>query len=718
MTRRGSATGKSSSNETMCADAGSIRVRQQSIIRSVLSIGKTVQKLQKHRSSEQLLALLTDCGLSDREIAAYLSFPSTLLEFEKQLTRSGLGYDGVAELLPLGREAASHAISLLASTGRLGQVEIGQLRQVPDAKSVSDHEALLEQRSIRMSLEARRLADAHVEQFTANARKLYTLMKQLRAKYVELAYYFQRIEHEYEENLIDDDEVQRRHSAWSDVDVRGTEFMVETRLQISALAVSLLEDFDRLLPFANVSRIDWLNPGIDDETRNLSESRYALAKLAEGSFSADFPSDTSRFYTWEPIEAIAYLAGIPSDVGSSRRFAPRPVKKLNAVSISTVSGAELIGLTNAGFRIRGFYFKRAPNKTPAMNRRDWPQGANSIEGGDFSTDLLTKCSVLGNQELHLITGVIPGEPFRESGHGEHDKREKFALALRAITVSKPQGFFFECEHEFDEPKHTPFKTKLMAQAREQGYISVGVARLDAQHFGIPQERKRVIFLGVRSDCASSLRIPCLAKPLHRTVGQCIVDIAFPYAAEIRSLPKKRRSPSQINYLNWEQEWLSTYGKSLAVPDTLTLVRKARGYEDKWLEAGFVIGDDAILQPGPHLSIYSRLPLTIDILKRLQGVPPDWEFEGSYDEQVEQICQTPPAVITRLMGHSVHEALTGNIVDFDEAAAANIHTKRWKASKGFHSMADADDPAMRIRADWREYVREAEGSEAEAHITSW
>lgn len=145
------------------------------------------------------------------------------------------------------------------------------------------------------------------------------------------------------------------------------------------------------------------------------------------------------------------------------------------------------------------------------------------------------------------------------------------------------------------------------------------------------------------------------------------------------------------------------------PDALSLIRGSSDTFDKWHKYGFNDYERHIVRPRLEDLQTDSVPLSLQILKRLQGIPDDWTFLGSERAQMAQICETTPPVIYRVIGHAIHAALTGEDVDIDQAARLALDSKRWKTASGFRSMAQSQNPA-RIRAlEWREHIlREEKG----------
>ncbi|RYZ75398.1 MAG: DNA cytosine methyltransferase [Proteobacteria bacterium] len=262
-------------------------------------------------------------------------------------------------------------------------------------------------------------------------------------------------------------------------------------------------------------------------------------------------------------------------------------------------------------------------------------------------------------------------------------------------------------------RHTGFRNRLLSWAGSLGYDFADIVILDAKNLGIVQDRKRSVFLGIKTNAEGYVQSLVLAKPFSRTVGETIADVAFPYLREIEGVSESVRTVGQRKYLKWAKDWLDTHGRKKSVPDTLTLLapRRSKKSDHHWrMDFGFLAGSDEIIRPHPDSTYYS-VPLTIPVLKRLQGIPDDWVTVGSYDEQVEQVCRTMPPVISRLLAHNIHGAISGEIVDLNVAAGMSIKSNRLLGPFKFSSLENSSDPhAFRSRA-WRKYLAGDDESQA-------
>ncbi|KQW82050.1 DNA cytosine methyltransferase [Ensifer sp. Root127] len=696
-------------DEALYQAGDSIRTRRHNITKATLALIDTIDELRTWQSSAEMMTFLRECGLSHDEVSTYTAFTPKLGDLRKELQKHPLSNGAIKALVAANEEAVDHALLLLEAHGRLGDLELAHLREVPDDAKTSDYDHALNLRDLRILDECHRLASTRAQSFTVATKHLCEAMKQHEDQRRSLNSDSYELHNDEFLDTLDDAAIELRERAWSERKSSGEALVEAKGREIVTLAKELLNEFDHIFPDAFVAHEDWVDVGNESPSRRyFAEARYALEALTSGGFSGGFPSENSTYDHWDALSSIAFLAGVRHEFKSYRRYAPRPARKLNAIIIGTASGIEALGLDAAGFRIRAAYTSVAlADEVIRANRRDWNVQSLQIEDTAIAADITTQ--VAKDQTIHLLSGVLRDEAFKERGRGEHDARQQFTRAFQLLDEVKPEAFVFECGTEFLRPAHTALRTKLIWKANEMGFEVADIIGLDARSYGVPQNRQRSVIMGVKADRAPYLRQPFLTQPIKLTVGKAIAHLAFPYLREILATPREIRSASQNKYREWALRWLSTFGKKEWVPDTLGIVRNFTGVHDRWREEfGFYLGTDEVVEPHFDLSSYKSVPLTIPVLKRLQGIPDDWEFVGDYKEQVAQICQTIPPVISRVIGHTIHAALSGEVVDIDRAARTKIDTKRWKRAKGIRvGMAESDNPSRFREQEWRKQIQEGE-----------
>lgn len=689
-----------------------IRTRRNNIAQSMLTLSETIGQLSTWQNSDETNAFLAECGLSEDEVSVYTAFAKVLGSHGKKLKDRSFGYDAMKALANADDDALRHAIALLEAKGRLGERELADLREVSDDARTSDHAKELQGRERRIQEECLRLASARAQDFTRAARDLYSAMNLYRDQYHALDFHRKTLEDSDSLPLANQDIGNHSNARGA---VQSLETLCDlTKQEVTRLAANLLMEFDGIFPVAFRPQEDWAHVGVKDPTsRKFAESRHALTILSTGAFLGDFPSETSTFHYWDSHESIAFLAGFQQAKADSNRHAPRPVKKLNAVLIGIASGAEALGLEAAGFKIRAAYTPLAKRPDTNDTPRDRSIRHLALNDQGFATDMRKWPTDTTAHPIHLLAGALRDEPFKERGQGEHDRRQEFSRVFEILEEAKPEAFFLECASELLNLGHTVFRNKLIMQAREMGFIVGDLIEFDSNRLGVPSRRLRSVFVGVKADYVAPLRAPILANPVVKSVGDVISDVAFPSLNEILQIPAKERSSSQVNYLQWATNWLGTHGKKTYVPDTLGIHRLNSAVRETWRsEFGFQLSSDDVIEPHFKLDGYESLPMTIRILKRLQGIPDNWEFEGDYDDQVEQVCRTIPPVVSRVIGHTIHGTLTGAVVDLDRAARKTIVSVsghlRIKGGMvvGMHA---SENPDLLRAREWRNHIEGEENT---------
>ncbi|OLP52377.1 hypothetical protein BJF91_02285 [Allorhizobium taibaishanense] len=702
--------------------------------KGILALAKKIDCLRGSYETANIISLLRDCGLNEDEIATYMAVTSKLGHYEDRIKSQGTGYDGVRALVRADDETIAQAMNLSNAGGPLGANEIALLRDIPERSKIPDIAIIHKLRDECVQAECVRMARERQQSFTASVRQLHIALEGYAERLRYVRHYYETVEDYNFFADVSDEEIEALRQ--EGVKVRAIEetFFGEKEEDIIALAKILLKEFDEIFPGRDIPKSNWGLAGIGNPTlRYFAEARQALVALQTGGFLGGFPSEASNYGQWDALSSIAYLAGVHNGSMLSQRLSPRPVEKLNAFIVRAASGVEALGLDAAGFRIHATYIsirrgrpRRAkvvlckctsmpelrfePRDHKKLGRRimnAWNQRCVLIDGDGFASDLSGQIDRLGKHDVHLLAATLRDEPFKERGKGEDDKRQQFGHAFQLLRDIRPKAFFFETSAEFRGPKHLPFRNRLARQADDLGY-AITDFELDALSFGVPQKRPRSILLGVAKEYGSQLRQPILANPIRQTVGDTIADVAFGFLPKIEAIPEEARTPDQIKYRKWARAWLSEHGDK-SVPDTLSLIRDNSDRFDKWHKFGFNETVSHIVQPRFEDLHTDSVPLSLPILKRLQGVPDDWLFFGSHDEQRAQICETTPPVIYRAVGHVIHAALTGEDVDLDQAARQKLASGRWKNPSGFGSMAQSHDPARRRALEWREHIlREEEG----------
>jgi len=353
------------------------------------------------------------------------------------------------------------------------------------------------------------------------------------------------------------------------------------------------------------------------------------------------------------------------------------VKGATVVSLFTGAYGMDLGFEKAGYEVLlGLDISDASYKNYKANRPRTP----FIHGGiaDYSaTDMLREAG-LRPGEVDVVTGGPPCQPFSTAGkrEGLNDHRSKALVEyIRFIGEAKPKVFVMEEVAGLLNARlvHVPIKERgerplgpeeqpgslwkvVLAALQETGY-KMAWGTLNAADFGAPQERERVVVIGVRPDMGVQPTLPQPAyskKPeatlTHVTLPRVTVAEAMMGVEEdigYAGLPPKYLK--YISYVpgggNWRQ-----------VPEGLRPEAMNGAYSAGGGKMGFY-RRVAWFEPSPTLVTspamkatmlvhpwYDR-PLGVREYMRLQGFPDDWKVAVGVQEAYRLFGEAVPVPLS-------------------------------------------------------------------------
>lgn len=195
-----------------------------------------------------------------------------------------------------------------------------------------------------------------------------------------------------------------------------------------------------------------------------------------------------------------------------------PFDSNKVISLFSGSGGMDIGLEAAGFEtVACVEIDKDCRATLTHNRPDWKliDGGNPNLPGDVRTvtgDEILRSVHLRRGEPALVVGGPPCQPFSNIGkkRGVEDpiNGDLYAEYVRIVKECLPKAFIFENVEGLRQGKHSQILDYLVGELSGAGY-SVTYTVVNAADYGVPQQRKRFIMLGLRGD-----KKPCFPTPTH------------------------------------------------------------------------------------------------------------------------------------------------------------------------------------------------------------
>jgi len=375
---------------------------------------------------------------------------------------------------------------------------------------------------------------------------------------------------------------------------------------------------------------------------------------------------------------------------------------------STFSGC---GGSSTGYRMAGYRVLYANEFVPAAresyeaNKADYtyvdPRDIREVKG----SDILEKIG-LGVGELDLLDGSPPCASFSVAGNREKDwgKIKKYS-----DTKQRTDDLFFEFARILKEIQPKTFVAENVAglamgaakdllgtpqldMFNEQddtilhtlmncGY-RVEAKVLNAADLGVPQSRRRLIFVGVRNDLNKSPVFPS-PLPYTFTIRDAISDLQVEEGEEedVKLPPSYAREYDKLDYGGSSDKIFQLYRGDWDKP-VGTIHACPKG-------AGWTHPDD-------------KRRFTIRELKRLSSFPFDFKLEGGYTKQGERIGRSVPPIMMRTISDMIlREILADRDADMSNYAVGEEwrKTEEGGTSEKYFSLIRSawDKPVQTITA---------------------
>ncbi len=213
--------------------------------------------------------------------------------------------------------------------------------------------------------------------------------------------------------------------------------------------------------------------------------------------------------------------------------------------------------------------------------------------------------------IDLFAGGVPCPPFSVASKqlGENDERDLFPEAIRLIREIKPRAVMLENVRGFLDSKFIEYIEYILRSIRSLGY-KVYIKLLNACDYAVPQLRPRVIIVGIRDDIKTEFEYPKKYDKTVPTVGETLKDL--------------------MGANGWRglDNWVANANK---IAPTIVGGSKKHGGPDlgpvrsrkAWAELG--VDGNGVANDAPSADFEGMPKLTKEMIARIQGFPPKWNF---------------------------------------------------------------------------------------------
>lgn len=358
------------------------------------------------------------------------------------------------------------------------------------------------------------------------------------------------------------------------------------------------------------------------------------------------------------------------------------------------------GFRQAGFRVLvGNDFFEAAGETFKATHRDAKFLPGPIQ--DYRAQDFLDAAGLEVGELDVLVGGPPCQGFSVYNHqrGLHDERSSlYREYLRVVDGLQPKWVVLENVTGMTSAGGGAAVDAIVDGLATLGYV-VRAQILKAEEFGVPQERRRIVFIGNR--LGQPVRFP---QPTHGagrkspvTIDQALNDLPpLPNGGALDVAEYSREPQNEYQeYLRHKVNSVTNHAAAKLAPINLRrLTHIPQG--GSWRDIPFDLLPEGMKRAkrSDHTKRYGRLRadglastiltkcdphwgayfhphqdrvISVREAARLQSFPDWFEFKGSRTDQYVQVGNAVPPLLGRAIAQAILEAETDHVFGIREAA---------------------------------------------------
>lgn len=351
---------------------------------------------------------------------------------------------------------------------------------------------------------------------------------------------------------------------------------------------------------------------------------------------------------------------------------------MNAIDLFAGCGGLSRGFMDAGFDIIvGVDNDQAALNTFAKNHN----GAKALKADLSKQETFDEIvKIAGDRTIDVIIAGPPCQGFSLTGpRNFDDERNKLYLAvIEMVKQYKPKAFIIENVPGMATLYGGQIKNEILKRFREMGY-NIDCKILCAADYGVPQIRKRLIFMGIRKDLGEPrFPEPQFTPDNYRTCRDAVSDL--PSLVDCLGEEESRYSQEPITeyqkIMRGSRKVLHNHlgtNHTQMVKDTIALVPEGGNYKDLpegWGESRkFHMAWTRLNGNAPARTVdtghrnlfhyeYNRVP-TVRESARMQSFPDDFIFTGTKTQQCRQVGNAVPPLLGKALGEVINKIILEN-----------------------------------------------------------
>ncbi len=344
---------------------------------------------------------------------------------------------------------------------------------------------------------------------------------------------------------------------------------------------------------------------------------------------------------------------------------------MNAIDLFAGCGGLSKGFMDAGFNILlGIDNDGAALNTFAMNHN----GAKTLNADLSKSEAFDEIrEVIDGKSIDVIIAGPPCQGFSLTGpRNFDDPRNRLYLAvIEMVKLFKPKGFIIENVPGMATMYGGQVKDEVLRRFREIGY-NIDCQILCAADYGVPQLRKRLVYMGIRADigcpifpkkvltpdqyitCRDAIGdLPSRENELGEEIDQYTTDPYTEYQRMMRGECKLLHNHVATAHKQFVKDTIAQVPEGGNWKDLPIGVGESRKFHEAWTRYdGNKPSRTIDTGHRNHFHYkYNRVP-TIRENARLQSFPDDFVFTGTKTQQNRQVGNAVPPLLGYYLGKAL------------------------------------------------------------------
>lgn len=266
--------------------------------------------------------------------------------------------------------------------------------------------------------------------------------------------------------------------------------------------------------------------------------------------------------------------------------------------------------------------------------------------------------IIKDKSIDVIIGGPPCQGFSIAGNiGRHfiddPRNHLFKEFARIVSVVKPKIFLMENVARLYNHNNGKTRSEIIKTFNDMGYI-VECRILNTADYGVPQIRRRVIFIGTNNP-KIKIHFPEIlySEKQYKTIREAINDLPPLRSGESSSVPNHVAMKHSTQMLT-KMSFIKDGGDRNDIPES---IRPQKGDVRKYVR--YDSSKPSICITGDMRKVFhyeQNRALTVRELARIQTYPDNFIFEGNSIAQQQQVGNSVPPLFADSLANVIKEML--------------------------------------------------------------